>query len=133
MKRILLMIGLFLVMAGNVHSQDGGRLEAYKIAFLTKRLDLSPDEAQKFWPIYYKYTADLRAVRQQNRGLDEIALEEKTVDVRKRYRDEFSKVLPPDRVNLFFKSDKEFNGVVQKELQERRELRMERRGFRNNN
>ena len=31
---------------------DGEKLTAYKIAFFTRNLDLTPAEAEKFWPVY---------------------------------------------------------------------------------
>ena len=31
---------------------EGEKLTAYKIAFFTKNLNLTPAEAEKFWPIY---------------------------------------------------------------------------------
>ena len=36
---------------------DGEKLTAYKIAFFTKNLDLTPAEAEKFWPVYNDYSA----------------------------------------------------------------------------
>lgn len=35
------------------------RIKALKTAFITDRLDLSPGEAEKFWPVYNKYEAEL--------------------------------------------------------------------------
>lgn len=34
---------------------DRERLEAARIAFITTRLDLSPEQAQKFWPIFNEF------------------------------------------------------------------------------
>ena len=42
-------------------SQAGGRLaqvKSAKIAFITRELDLTEEEAQKFWPVYNKYEAE---------------------------------------------------------------------------
>lgn len=127
MKRIVIIIGLFYYsvtsgLSQNGNQKDGGRLEAYKIAYLTRKLNLSIEEAQKFWPIYNKYVIEIRQVRIQHRNLDEITFEEKIINIRKRYKNEFSYALPGERVNQFFKVDKEFNNYVRKELQERREL-----------
>jgi hypothetical protein len=36
---------------------DNEKLTAYKIAFFTQRLDLTPAEAEKFWPVYNDYSA----------------------------------------------------------------------------
>src|SRR4051812_4226250 len=113
MKKIYLIVMLCLTFGSATFAQNhkGGRpetVEAIKIAYFTKKLSLSPEEAQKFWPIYNQYFDEIRQVRQQNRGLDEVDMEEKVVNVRKKYKDEFSKALPADKVNQFFKVDKEF-------------------------
>ena len=34
---------------------DGGRLKAYQIAYLTNKLNLKPEEAQRFWPVFNQY------------------------------------------------------------------------------
>lgn len=34
---------------------DRERLEAARIAFITTRLDLSPEQAEKFWPIFNEF------------------------------------------------------------------------------
>jgi hypothetical protein len=34
-----------------------GKLKTYKIAFLTDRLELTPAEAEKFWPVYNEHEA----------------------------------------------------------------------------
>ncbi len=124
MKRIVFVIGIFLGFAARGYSQqaapkEGGKLEAYKIAYLTSRLKLSIEEAQKFWPLYNKYVVEIRQVRRQNRNLDEISSEERLINVRKKYKSEFTHAPPEERVNQFFKEDKEFNNMVRKELQER--------------
>ena len=35
-------------------------IDALKVAFISRELDLTPDEAQKFWPIYNQYAKDLK-------------------------------------------------------------------------
>ena len=31
---------------------DGSRIESMKVAYITNKLDLTPEEARKFWPVY---------------------------------------------------------------------------------
>ena len=106
-----------------------GRLEAYKIAYLTKKLNLTPQEAQQFWPIYNKYQQEIKSARtdlKTNRP-DEIQLEERMLNIRKKYNSEFSKALNPEKVNTLYKSEKEFGHMVQKELIERRQQKTDNR------
>ena len=64
---------LFSVAVSAVAQNDGddkntgSRLEAMKIAWLTKKLELSPEEAQKFWPIYNQYTKEIQQTRKDAR------------------------------------------------------------------
>ena len=98
-----------------------GSVEAIKIAYYTKKLNLTPEEAQKFWPIYNMYFAEVRQIRQQNPDLDEVGLEEKILNVRKKYKSQFATALPDDKVNQFFRVEKEFNMYLRQELQERKD------------
>jgi hypothetical protein len=113
-------------------AQNGERLEALKIAYITKRLDLSPEEAQKFWPIYNQYSEELKRARQDaiRNNKSEIELDESLLNVRKKYSVQFNQALSPQKVDTFFKSEKEFGNYVQKEI-ERRQLKNQRR-FQNN-
>ena len=121
MRKIFLIAILFISSYVVTEAQDGGRLEAYKIAYLTKKLNLSPEEAQRFWPIYNKYENEIRNTRMENRRNKENVIEndEKILNIRKKYNVEFSKALPSEKVNALFRSEKEFGTIVQKELQER--------------
>jgi hypothetical protein len=109
-------------------AQDGHRIEALKIAYITKRLDLSPEEAQKFWPIYNLYAEDLKKARQDaiRNNKTEIELDESTLNIRKKYSAQFSQAISPQKVNIFFKSEKEFGNFVQEEMK-RRQLKNQRR------
>lgn len=51
-----------------LHAQNGGQnqeIEAYKVAWLTQKLDLSPEEAKIFWPIYNDWQREQMALRKE--------------------------------------------------------------------
>ena len=108
---------------------NGGKIEALKIAYLTNKLNLSPEEAQRFWPVYNKYMEEIRKTRLDAREnkQQEIVTDEKILVIRKKYNIEFGKVLSSEKVNAFFKAEKEFGTYLQKEIIERRQQRMERK------
>lgn len=56
MKKIVIII-IFSVLCINLSAQrrDNPRIKAYKIAFITEKLDLNEVEAEKFWPLYNLY------------------------------------------------------------------------------
>lgn len=134
MKKYLLLIAFFLGLTVIGKSQDddkkeGSRIQALKIAYLTRKLNLSVEEAQKFWPVYNKYADEIRRVQAEARQnkTSVIIVDEKILNVRKRYNEEFAKALSTEKVNTFFRVEKEFNGLLQKEMMERRQQRIENR------
>ncbi|MEO8582770.1 MAG: hypothetical protein ABI415_03175 [Flavitalea sp.] len=138
MKKLLIII-LFLSLVIIGFSQDGandpqgGRIEALKIAYLTKKLNLSPGEAQKFWPIYNNYAAEIKDARieQRQNKISELDAEDKVLNIRKKFNSEFTKALDKDKINTFFRSEKDFGNFIQKELTERRQLRQDLKEQRN--
>jgi hypothetical protein len=138
MKKYLMMLVMVFGVAGfavaqddnaKEGKQDGGRIEALKIAYLTKKLNLSTGEAQKFWPIYNQYIAEVRKTRADARAnkTEEIKVDESLLNIRKKYDGEFSKALSKEKVNTFFRAEKEFGTVLQRELLERRQNQLNRR------
>ncbi len=92
-----------------------------KMAFVTKQLSLTNEEAQKFWPVYYSYSAELRKTRQAKKNGDVLEMEEGMLNVRKKYKTEFKKILnTDDRVNKALTVDRDFLNVVRKEVQQRK-------------
>ena len=59
MKKISIIIFLFFFSVGVGLSQQGrerqNKIYAAKVAFFTERLQLTPGEAEKFWPVYNDY------------------------------------------------------------------------------
>ena len=46
-------------------SYDKEKLESAKVAFITQRLDLSPEQAEKFWPVYNQHSKEKRNLMRQ--------------------------------------------------------------------
>jgi hypothetical protein len=131
MKKLLIITSFFILSVSLGYSQDndpqGSKVEALKIAYITKKLSLSPQEAQRFWPIYNNYSNEIkqaRAEQKQNR-ISELDAEDRVLNIRKKYNAEFTKALDKDKINTFFRSEKDFGNYIQKELQERRQLRQD--------
>src|SRR5688500_9001891 len=100
-------VGLLLCLCMQVKAQDADnpglkdKIRAAEITYLSQQLNLTPEEAQKFWPIYNNYTrevevliAERRRTRKEEKKNDatarqaldkEMDIDQKLVDVRKRY------------------------------------------------
>ncbi|MDB4919951.1 hypothetical protein [Mucilaginibacter sp.] len=108
------------------------KMQAVKEGFISQQLSLTQQETKAFWPLYRKYNEELTAVRILKRinnssatadGTKQVDLdlkyESQIVDIKKHYRDEFYKILPPEKVSILYKSEREFNDEVLKQLTER--------------
>ena len=121
----------------NERPQPGPRmekLESAKIGFLTQKLDLSPREAEKFWPIYNQYQNEMKDLAKErmaarkageqtsaDQKLDEqMELEGRVLEIRKKYTREFTRVIPSEKVVRLYEAEKQFRQELIKRLQERK-------------
>lgn len=123
MKRILILLLFSFTAFSTIKAQDNDRaqrmekIQALKVAFITQKLALTPDEAQRFWPVYNRYETDIRQAYSENRlGGDAIDNEEKILNIKKRYKTEFARTIGDSKTSLLFNSEKEFRGVLMHQL-----------------
>ncbi len=70
MKNIIIIIFLFSGLNGFSQNQDKHeRIKALKVSFITEELELTPKEAEKFWPIYNSYDTKMHDLRKRERRL----------------------------------------------------------------
>jgi len=115
-----------------VNNQDPERrVGAIKINFIRNRLNLSPWQAQRFFPLYQEYQQELFNVRRLKRlnsfnsvnGSEqinrELFYENQIVQIKMKFNNAFLKVLPPDKVSELYKAEREFNDELVRQLSER--------------
>ncbi|HSC54843.1 MAG TPA: hypothetical protein VLC98_14520 [Phnomibacter sp.] len=98
-------------------------LKSLQVAFITKQLDLSPAEAEKFWPVYNKYQGDMRKMMIEHREKkgSELELEEKILDLRKQYKPEFTRCISEQKFDRLLRAERTWGEMLRKELQRRKE------------
>ena len=108
-------------------------IENQKTAYITKQLNLTPKEAQRFFPLYNQYRNEIRGVKKKKSkgirsptnqnsfrpGNDVIAYDSKEVDIKKKYRGRFADVIGQSRASQFFSVEQEFIELLYKELKGR--------------
>lgn len=102
------------------------RVEVIKMAYISRELNLSPQEAQNFWPVYNNYQNEIKQARNQYPN-DEVAYEKKVVEIKQRYQESFKKVLGNNgqRVNKVYTTDRQFRDMMRSELQKRQQQRQQ--------
>ena len=137
LKKGILGIIMCLIMNIGLMAQDRRehyeRIEAIKVAFITKKLDLTTEEAQKFWPVYNNYQKELmdlmRKRREDRQKTDiapndkinaDLAYESKMLDLKKKYKKLYLKAIPAEKVLLVYQAEREFREHLIKQLNHRR-------------
>jgi Skp family chaperone for outer membrane proteins len=132
MKKFILFLAVFAGISYICAAQPPKeRIKALKTAYITQELNLTSAEAEKFWPVYNEYFAEIEKVVKENEP-DELKKEEKILNIRKKYKPEFKKVLNDDtRVNKVFVIDRNFKEVLRKKMEERKKNKPKQTRFQN--
>jgi len=144
MKRIILFT-ICLFFASFIFAQrmqgNNEKIKAMKVAFITQKLNLTVDEAQKFWPVYNEF--DLKRTNILNskqsilrdlhsnflsysdkeieKKLDKrMEYEKQEVELKMTYYQKFKQVLPIKKVASLYSAEIQFKRELIKRLQERR-------------
>ncbi|WP_223649063.1 hypothetical protein [Hymenobacter psoromatis] len=118
--------------------QPGGRitqLDNAKIAFITSRLTLTQDEAQRFWPLYNEFVGRRRELNRSTRLLrneaknptlsdvqlrdnfnQDFALRQQQLDLEKSYFDRLQKSLTMRQVAELYQAERDFTKEVLKRV-----------------
>jgi hypothetical protein len=131
--RLILTLGLIVGLLGSTFAQKGEKAaerKAQKIAFITERLGLTPDESKAFWPVYEakneakkKMVKSIKGDRKANprKKMEEmtdeevkamlnkmIELKQVELDIQKEYNAKFLAILPPKKVAKLYHVEREF-------------------------
>jgi hypothetical protein len=120
MKKILYILSFLSIISISTFAQDegGGKLREKMTEYIQQKLGLSKAEAEKFSPVYLDYFRDLKRTTQDFKG-DRLVLQQKIVELRLHYRDQFKPIIGEKRSNDVFTYEREFVQGV-KELQQDR-------------
>ncbi|WP_130736822.1 sensor of ECF-type sigma factor [Flavobacterium sp. J27] len=140
---------LLLILIVSVSFAQGGmkekkeKIKALKVAYITEKLDLTTEEAQKFWPVYnafddkqfeIKHNKMKAIVNQFENGGFESLSDKEALDLitkmedyedemhalKKKYLKDLLKVLPPKKVIRLKKAEDEFNRKLLREFRGRK-------------
>jgi len=144
MRKLILISTIFLAVS-IVQAQPGGaekreRIEAMRVAFITKRLDLNTKEAQSFWPVFNEYQDKLEVLRSSRRRemkiykgrleqlteqeaagfIDaELNFRQKELELQKNYFSRFRQVLPVNKVAMLLSAEDEFKKELLKQIKDK--------------
>ena len=119
--------------------QFGERVQAMKVAFMTNKLSLSPEQAEKFWPIYNEYQekqTQLKRAFRKNKNINLISddeveqfinerfkLEEELLNLKKDCYQKLKSAISIRQIANIGKAENEFKATLLKEMQKFRKQR----------
>ncbi|WP_201747679.1 hypothetical protein [Dyadobacter flavalbus] len=114
------------------------RIQDAKVAIITNRLNLTPEQSTGFWPIYNEYSQKRREIHREQRmiinnkkalvktdnqvmnNLKEVQdLRQKELDLEKEYQGRFLKVISASQVIELYKAERTFNDMLIQRLKQR--------------
>jgi len=151
MKKLLVIFSIMLIW-GNLSAQDEkmrDKIEAARIALITERLNLTPEQAQKFWPVYNEFTDKRRELRQEfdsqrpdshpselseeerkqlvQKGLD---LKQKELNLEKEYSDKILSVISTQQMLSLRQAEGDFRKMLIERIQNQRRQQMRQQQMR---
>lgn len=148
MKKLITLFILFILSINLIQAQQMQRQRIYalKTSYITNTLNLTPKEAEKFWPVYNLYTKKIQdlkmdsemSIQKQIRlsgSIDNITNEQakeliskslknqqKITDAKIKMVKELSAIIPYRKILLLQKTERGFNRKMLQELGKRRRM-----------
>jgi len=147
MKRgilILIVLAVFPLMRITAQNPNIDKLNAYKIAFFTRRLNLTSQEAEKFWPVYNEFQDKRNSIQIErqtlNRNINQnelnmsekemieagdkhVALQVQEAALAQEYHKRFKEILSPAKVIRLYQAENQYRMQLLNELKDRQPLR----------
>ncbi|HKJ42348.1 MAG TPA: hypothetical protein VKA27_09645 [Sunxiuqinia sp.] len=150
MKKLVLFLGFTLLTVSYLFAQHDmkpdddwiQKIKAEKVAFLTTKLQLTPEEAQSFWPVYNEFDNKRFKIHMQRREMEHKTMEntdgmtddqlkalsnkfvnlfQQEADLMKEYNKQFFKVLPAKKVVMLYDVENDFRYHMLKEYRKKKE------------
>ena len=137
MKKLLYIL-VFTLASFPVLAQDdqpggpGARLREKMVEYIQNRLGLDKAQAEKFQPVFLDYIRDLHQTNKDFKG-DRLILQQKVVELRLRYREQFKPIVGEKQSNDVFRYEHDFVEKAKDVLKERQQERLERRADKGKN
>ena len=136
-RRFFTTLALLLLMTVGLNAQQPTpkeKVESMRVAFITNRLELTPQQSKEFWPIYNSYRHDLGQLRRSfyphDDGTDahldadrQLEFEQRRLDLKKQYKPQLEQVLGKAKLNKLVSAEEDFKRLLMQTMRNRRQQR----------
>jgi hypothetical protein len=142
MKKLLKAFLLVIISIASSYGQQRpalARIHAAKMAYITDRLRLSPEQCGYFVPVFNEYEREIRDTRvfffkkykdtnpnnaddATSRQFidDNLDYQQQVIEIKRKYNDRFLKIISPQQLADLYKAEREFKQMLMKRLEQRR-------------
>lgn len=118
------------------------RIDAARAAYITDRLELTTEQAEKFWPIYKEFAGKRQELRQQfvkakregksDQELVDLGLriKQQELDLEKDYSGRMMNVISAEKLMNLRVAEREFTRLILQQIQQRQQQSERRQQFR---
>ena len=134
------------------NGKDRAKIEAARAAVISQRLELTPEQAEKFWPVYNEFSKKREDLRreffdarrnagegqpddEQQRKLVNLGIEirQRELNLEKDYSGRLMKVISAQQMLKLHGAERDFQQMVMHQLQQRRNMQQRKEHFRDKN
>jgi hypothetical protein len=141
--KLIASCGILILMSLTSYGQDKAamqKIESARIALITERLELTPSQAEKFWPLYREYNLQRRQMREEFRNTRQsvdrqnlseeqsrelmqkvMDLKQQELNLEKKYATRMTQVISTQQMLRLRNAEKEFQQRLLKRIQQRRQ------------
>lgn len=138
---ILAFVFLFFVKLGMAQEKRREEIESFRVAYFTRQLNLTSEEAKKFWPVYNEMQNEIQKLQKERRNRhrdlrdnqdnisdteleksinDEMASRQKELDIEKKYHERFKQILSMKKLAVYYRAQEGFKRELLRKLQDQR-------------
>ncbi len=134
-KHLSILVPVIMLLSFHCQAQEGRvpgdfeKFKSQKIAFLSEKMNLTPGEAQEFWPVYNQFEKERMEIQHLRRQLEQKTRDENlkmsdqeiikiTRDISESfkkeaafaasYNEKYLKILPPQKVLQLYRAENQF-------------------------
>lgn len=138
--KIFILLVLFFIQPILLQAQNGrDKVELLRVAFISKNLELSNAESEKFWPVYNEYNEKIRGIkknlrlsyRKKSEQITESEAEElfqlemqsrqAEVDIQKQYSEKIKAIIGVIKTVKLKLAEEEFKREIIKSIKDKRD------------
>lgn len=120
---------------GELSPEQRERIEAMRVAFITREIQLTSKQAETFWPVYREMKAELDKVRGDGEPIGKDPMEmddaeaakyldqwferrQQELHVRESYRDKFENVITPKQILALYQAENQFRRQMLRQVRQ---------------